>query len=287
MFVMAAEENGMFLSIYTFVRDGLRYDFHVVEMLKHHLPLADEIIVNEGYSRDGTFEAISAIHPKIRVFRSEWGEPSGHEWFRRFKNEARKRCQGKWCILLDCDEFIPDWEFDLLREYLHRTSEIMIPVDVLNFYGNYKVYNACPEKIGWPARKMIIHRNLPEIEVWGDGANIRLEKTPPDLNAARISFTVHHFGAVRHPARLREKWRKIQFGNTPRRNKRHWFNIPSFVFDWLPHDWGDPQFLADLAVYDGPYIKAVRENPGEFVRDRFRLYERVKRETGASVDKAC
>ena len=64
----------MKLSLYTFVRNGLKYDFHVVEMLKHHLPLVDELIVNEGYSTDGTFERISNIDPKIQVFRSEWGE---------------------------------------------------------------------------------------------------------------------------------------------------------------------------------------------------------------------
>jgi len=56
----------MLLSIYTCVRNGIYYDFHVVEMLKHHLPLADEIVVHEGYSDDGTYEAIAGLDPKIR-----------------------------------------------------------------------------------------------------------------------------------------------------------------------------------------------------------------------------
>ena len=30
----------MRLSLYTSVKDGLYFDYHVVEMLKHHLPLA-------------------------------------------------------------------------------------------------------------------------------------------------------------------------------------------------------------------------------------------------------
>jgi hypothetical protein len=62
----------MKISIYTFVKDGLYYDFHVVPMLKHHLPLADEIIVNEGYSTDGTYEAIKDLDPKVRVERFHW-----------------------------------------------------------------------------------------------------------------------------------------------------------------------------------------------------------------------
>ena len=46
----------MTISLYTFVRNGLELDFHVVQMLRHHLPLVDEVIVNEGYSTDDTFE---------------------------------------------------------------------------------------------------------------------------------------------------------------------------------------------------------------------------------------
>ena len=59
----------MKLSIYTFVQNGLYYDFHTVAMLKHHIPLVDEIIVNEGYSTDGTYEAICDLDPKVKVFR--------------------------------------------------------------------------------------------------------------------------------------------------------------------------------------------------------------------------
>jgi len=40
----------MKLSLYTFVKNGLYLDFHVVAMLRHHLLLADEIIVGEGYN---------------------------------------------------------------------------------------------------------------------------------------------------------------------------------------------------------------------------------------------
>ena len=43
----------MKVSLYTFVKDGIYGDFHVVAMIRHHLPFADEIIVNEGYPRMG------------------------------------------------------------------------------------------------------------------------------------------------------------------------------------------------------------------------------------------
>lgn len=47
----------------------------------------------------------------------------------------------------------------------------------------------------------------------------------------------------------------------------------------FPHRWDDGDFLDNLAVYAGPYIQAVRDNPGEFTRDDFWLYEHLKRRT--------
>ena len=52
--------------------------------------------------------------------------------------------------------------------------------------------------------------------------------------------------------------------------------LPSFLFDLFPHDWADPAYLPDLRTYEGPFVKAVRDNPDEFVRDGFKLYEYLK-----------
>lgn len=266
----------MKLSIYTAVRNGLRFDYHLVAMLKHHLPLADEIIVNEGFSSDGTLSAISKLDSKIRIFRTHWGDPVDVSWFARFKDEARRRATGDWAILLDCDEFIPEWDFGPLREYLTTTPEVLVPVRVLNFYGSYQVYHRAPERVNWPARKMIIHRNLPDLEVWGDGSNVRRKETEAPSWTAPRWFDVHHFGFVRHAARLREKWRNVQAEAHGQRKRGLLERLPSFVFNLRPHDWFDPQFLPHLATYEGPHIRPVREDPQEFVRDSGRLYKHLR-----------
>ena len=38
----------------------------------------------------------------------------------------------------------------------------------------------------------------------------------------------------------------------------------------------DTDFLENLTVYEGPYIKAVRDDPDEFTRDDFWLYEHLR-----------
>jgi hypothetical protein len=39
-----------------------------------------------------------------------------------------------------------------------------------------------------------------------------------------------------------------------------WQGRRRFVFDLSPHNWRDSDFLPDLDIYEGPLIKAVRDN---------------------------
>jgi glycosyltransferase involved in cell wall biosynthesis len=262
----------MRLSIYTCIKDALYWDLHAVAMLKHHLPLADEIIVNEGYSTDGTFEAIENLDPRIKVFRSHWLKPGGLDWYKSFKDPARQKCTGDWCLHLDCDEFIPEWDFERLRTRLETASEDLLSIDFVNFYGNYKVYHSKPAASMWPARKMILHRNRPDIEFWGDGSNVRIKDRPFAWPEREHEFVLHHFGSVRNPARLREKWRNQQ-GKVYGTGR---FPLPRMLFNWLPHNWDDPDFSPHLAIYEREPIKAVRDDPDEFVRDAFETLRLVQ-----------
>jgi glycosyltransferase involved in cell wall biosynthesis len=262
--------NTMAISLYTCVRNGLYLDYHVVEMLRHHLPLADEIVVNDGYSTDGTFETITRIDSKIKVFRSHWGTPAGQNWFVQFKEEARRRCTGDWCILLDPDEFIPEWEFDRLRKILQLTDRHIVRLDWVHFYGNYRVYNANPARHRWAQYKYQVHRNLDDMEIWGDGSNVRLKGRDYESIVEDQSVECHHFGVVRRPARLRQKFRFVDQVVSGRLNL---LNLPGLIFDLMPYDWFDRDFLEDLAIYEGKHVQAVRDNPNEFVRDNLKLYD--------------
>lgn len=263
----------MKLSLYTAIKNGISNDLHAEAMLRHHLPLADEIVVNEGYSSDATYDRIRQIDPKIKVFRSEWEVPRNQQWCIGFKEAARQACTGDWCIHLDCDEFIPEWEFAAIRAHLEQTSEVLVPVNFVNFYGNYRVFHASPEKVRWPARKMIIHRNLPEIEFWGDGSNVKLRDREFTWDTSSRAFTVHHFGMVRDAATLRQKWwiqGRAVAGKPARRPP------PMLLFRLFPHDWRDPQFFPDLQIYGGPDIAAVKDDPKEFTRDRMKLVRAIQ-----------
>src|SRR5204863_6020314 len=152
-----------------------------------------------------------------------------------------------------CDEFIPEWEFARLRQFLETTDKTLVAVRFLHFYSNYKVYQSKRRDIV-PERGWRIHRNLPDVEPRGDGANVHIIGQPiVDVPDDEPAFEVHHLGNVRRPARLREKWR-IQAKRNDQQ-KPTWDKVPSIVFDMMPHKWTDADFLKDLAVYEGPYCK--------------------------------
>jgi glycosyltransferase involved in cell wall biosynthesis len=269
----------MKLSLYTCVKNGLFYDYHVVDMIKHHLPLFDEIIIYDGNSTDGTAEVLRDIDSKVKLFSGDWGSPTHQDWFADFKNEARQRCTGDWCVLLDPDEFIPEWEFERFRETMAKSDYPIIRLDWIHFYGNYKVYNARPEKKRWAVYKYQAHRNVADFEVWGDGSNVGPKSKDYTGLVSPEQFVCHHFGMVRYPSRLRQKLRVVHGAKSA---IRRWIPIPSFVFNLLPYDWFDKDFLDDLEIYDGKLIETVRRNPKEFTRDNLRLYRYLTRAKGAS-----
>jgi glycosyltransferase involved in cell wall biosynthesis len=233
-------------------------------MLKYHAKMFDEIVVVEGFSTDGTYEAISNLSPIIRIFRRHLGQKV-NSWMANAKDLARCECTGDWCVLLDSDEFLPEWEMQRLRSELLATNEDIITVRPRHFYGNYRV-QLLPTLAPYGYR---IHRNLDDIEVWGDGMNVR--RRGVDLKEFRPeeSFEIHHFGEVRRPARLREKWR-AQGRMYKSIHKRDW--MPSFMFDIFPHRWCKREIGPGLQIYDGPFVSAVQDNPYEFVRDGFKVY---------------
>jgi hypothetical protein len=263
----------MKISIYTYLRNGLFLDYHAVQMLKQHLPLADEIVINEGYSDDGTYEAIEKLDQKIKIHRQRWDNVApGPTWWGELSDAARRLCTGDWCIKLDCDEFIPEWEFDRLRRMLERTDRSLLPIRFKNFYANYKVFHTRPERARWIQCKWAIHRNLPDVHAVGDGSSVRIGDSPWGDEPAD-SIELHHFGAVRHAARLRQKWRN---DGAMKSEKPHFDRLPNFLYNMMPHEWLDNDYLDDLQIYEGPYAQAVAADPDEFTRDGMRVYEWLK-----------
>ena len=57
------------------VKDALKQGYPFVEAIASALPICDEFLVSDGYSTDGTYEAlqkISKANPKVKIHRYKW-----------------------------------------------------------------------------------------------------------------------------------------------------------------------------------------------------------------------
>ena len=260
----------MKLSMYTSVRNGIYFDFHIVEMLRHHVDLFDEIVVNEGYSDDGTYERIKDLSPKIRIERMKWDTSQPGAWHRTFGDEARRLCTGDWCVKLDCDEFLPPWEMDRLHKLI-ATTDAQGAADALSEFLREL---SCLQSGDTAALEVRDPRNVPDAHVVGDGSNVEIDSDPWTVGTCREdAIQCHHFGAVRYAARLRQKWRN---DSAMKRRTPTYDWVPGFIYDLMPHGWFDQDFLPSLRIYDGPFVGEVERNPGEFTRDNMKVYEYLK-----------
>ena len=75
---------------FSFVRNGIKFDYPFIEAIRSILPLCDEVIVAVGKSEDNTLEIVRSIDPKVKVIETTWDETIrlGGEVFASETNKA-------------------------------------------------------------------------------------------------------------------------------------------------------------------------------------------------------
>ena len=225
---------------------------------------------------------IKDLDPKIRVFRSHWREPQSMEWYNTFKDEARQALHGRLVhatstatssspsgtstpMRSEARDHVGRPVLDRLHQLLRRTTRCSIP---------------SPESVALGLRKKMILTGIAQTSSSGATAsNVRVHGQDPWRGQSDRTSSAATTSAT---SGMRRGCGRSGATRTPvYRAGRFKLPIPGFLFDLFPHRWDDPQFFDDLEVYEGPYIKAVLENPREFVRDGLKTYEAVVQRSAA------
>ena len=101
----------MKVSGFTFIRNGIKYDYPIVEAIKSILPICDEFIVAVGNSEDDTLKLIQNIsNEKIKIIETVWDDSQREngtvlalETDKAFKNISKDT---DWCFYIQGDEVI-------------------------------------------------------------------------------------------------------------------------------------------------------------------------------------
>lgn len=135
------------ISAYTTTRDCISQKYPYEQAVKSMLGFADEVVVVDGGSTDGTWEKLEAWskeEEKLKVYRVErdWNHKRHAVFDGLQKAEARSRCTGDFLWQMDSDEIVHEDHYEkiigLCKNFPENVDLISLPV--IEYWGG-------PEKV--------------------------------------------------------------------------------------------------------------------------------------------
>jgi glycosyltransferase involved in cell wall biosynthesis len=213
---------------FTFVRNGVMFDYPFVESIKSLLPLCDEVVVAVGRSDDSTLECIKSLRSsKLRIIETIWDDSlrTHGTILSQQTNLALDHAAGDWAIYLQADEVLHEHDYPNILNAMTRYKDVFNVEGFLfhynHFYGNYHYIG---DSRRWYRREIRIVRPSNGVRSWGDAQGFRINGCK--LHVKLIDAVVYHYGWVKPPAiqQLKQKyfnklwhsdeWVNQQVGNT-------------------------------------------------------------------------
>jgi len=194
------------ISVYTTTYNAIEQEYCVIEGIKSALGFADEVIVVDSHSTDGTVEAIQAIgDPRVKIHQIEWIPRIGWAMFKIAKSISAGLCTSDWCVLMDADEVYHEMEYEKIKRIPSSVTDNIIAVkfNTLHFYKDYE--HLLNGYSGWKdlyTSKVYMFRNNLGIHHGNSGmdidAHVDLHGIPLDISKiVHVNINVFHYGHVR------------------------------------------------------------------------------------------
>lgn len=199
----------MKISGFTFVRNGVKFDYPFIESIKSILPICDEVVVVVGKSEDGTLQKILELNEKkIKIIETVWDERlrEGGKILAQQTNIALSNITGDWGIYLQADEVIHEKYLNVIVEAMKSNFDNKevegLLFKYIHFYGSYDYY---ADSRNWYRHEIRVVRNNIGVTSWKDAQGFRIGNRKMKVKA--IDAFVYHYGWVKHPRVMMEKIR--------------------------------------------------------------------------------
>lgn len=199
---------------FTFVRNGILYDYPFLESILSLLPICDKVLVSVGNSDDETKQAIQMLNsPKIEIMDSIWDD-SLRENGKVLAVETDKVFQAipalyDWAIYLQADEVIHEQALPEIKNAIechhHNPTVEGLLLKYLHFYGSYDYVS---EAYSWCRQEVRVIRNDKNIFSYKDAQGFR-KKPNQKLRVKLVDGFIYHYSYVRNPYRLKNKLTKF------------------------------------------------------------------------------
>ena len=199
---------------FTFVKNAVKLDFPLEESIRSALPLCDRFIVALGDCDDGTRELIEHIgSDKIQIIESVWDETQ-KSGGRVYALETDKAFQAigpefDWCLYIQADEVLHEKEYPKIRETINKWHTYP---DVEGFLFSYFHFYGSFDYVGnsrkWYRNEIRLIRNDKTIRSYRDAQGFR--KQGRKLSVVPVDATVYHYGWVRPPVMMQQKFDMVK-----------------------------------------------------------------------------
>ncbi len=153
------------ISTYTICFNPLLEYYPIKEMILSNLQFADEVVIADFGSTDGTLELLSSIisditknpdkyYGKLKIIKGDTKYENTEYFYTEAKNQALDATSNDndWVIRTDADEIIPEWYFKNIIELGKITDKKIYAFRFkrLHFYKDYNTIKSIPkDKLGY------------------------------------------------------------------------------------------------------------------------------------------
>jgi hypothetical protein len=240
---------------FTFVRNGVKFDYPVVEAIHSILPVCDSFVVAVGNSDDDTLQLIRNIKsPKIRIIETVWDD-SLREGGRVLAVETDKAFQViteeyDWAFYLQADEVVHERSLPTIKKAMEENlNNDQVEGLLFNYFHFYGSYDYVGQAYSWCRREIRVIRNRKDIFSYRDAQGFR-KKPNEKLKVKLIDADVYHYSWVRDPRALQAKLETFH---------RFWHDdqwIEKTMVKAEEFDYGDTE---ELALFKGTHPAVMKD----------------------------
>lgn len=194
---------------FSFVRNGVKFDYPFEEAIRSILPICDEVIVAVGNSEDDTLSRVKAIDPKVRVVETIWDE-NLREGGMVLASETNKAFQAipsdyDWAFYIQGDEVVHEKYLPVIKKAMEDClNQLKVEGLLFNYTHFFGSYDYVGLKYSWYRKEIRVIRNDKNIFSYKDAQGFR--KSPNEkLRVKLIDAEVLHYGYVKEPVALQLK----------------------------------------------------------------------------------
>ncbi len=235
----------MKISGYSYIRNGLQFDYPFLQSLQSVLPVVDEFIMVVGDSSDGTREAIENLKSdKIKIVDSVWDMSvrKGGKLFAQQSNLGLDAVSGNWVIHIQADEIIHEDDILKLKKHIihydkdSRVEGLLFPF--LNFRGDYQHIHTGRDAHRFEIRAFRFNkliraykdsqgfRKYSSLKAYEEGEAGR------KLKVVKIDVPIYHYSYVRPPKKMKQKSEFFsRFWDDDETVKRKFEGVEEFEFN--------------------------------------------------------